>query len=119
MIAMGLFGLGSLLGGLADSQSLLIIARGLQGLGGALLSPATLSLIMSNFEEGQERNRAMGICRYGWRRLIAWTSSRRIINELHRLGVDVLRECTDCRSCPYSCTYRPEGEQNIVPFTLF
>ena len=61
MIAMGLFGLGSLLGGLADSQSLLIIARGLQGLGGALLSPATLSLIMSNFEEGQERNRAMGI----------------------------------------------------------
>lgn len=61
MIAMGLFGLGSLLGGLAESQLLLIIARGLQGLGGALLSPATLSLIMSNFEEGPERNRAMGI----------------------------------------------------------
>ncbi|WP_179031835.1 MFS transporter [Paenibacillus kribbensis] len=61
MVAMGLFGLGSLLGGLAESQLLLIIARGLQGLGGALLSPATLSLIMSNFEEGPERNRAMGI----------------------------------------------------------
>ncbi|MDQ1914578.1 MFS transporter [Paenibacillus sp. GD4] len=61
MIAMSLFGLGSLLGGLSDSQLLLIIARGLQGLGGALLSPATLSLIISNFEEGAERNRAMGI----------------------------------------------------------
>ncbi|AHV99118.1 MFS transporter [Paenibacillus sabinae] len=61
IIAMGIFGLGSLLGGLADSQLFLIIARGLQGIGGALLSPATLSLIMSNFEEGPERNRALGI----------------------------------------------------------
>ncbi|GGG52038.1 MFS transporter [Paenibacillus radicis (ex Gao et al. 2016)] len=61
VVAMSLFGLGSLLGGLATSQMLLIIARGLQGLGGALLSPSTLSLIMSNFDEGAERNRAMGI----------------------------------------------------------
>lgn len=61
MIAMGLFGLGSLLGGLSESQLLLILARGLQGIGGAVLSPATLSLIMSNFEEGPERNRAMGV----------------------------------------------------------
>jgi EmrB/QacA subfamily drug resistance transporter len=61
MVATGLFGLGSLLGGLADEQWLLIAARGLQGLGGALLSPATLSLLMANFEEGKERNRALGI----------------------------------------------------------
>lgn len=61
IIAMALFGLGSLMGGLAESQLMLIAARGLQGLGGALLSPATLSLIMSNFNEGPERNRAMGI----------------------------------------------------------
>jgi MFS family permease len=61
MIAMSLFGLGSLLGGLADSQLLLIWARGIQVLGGALLSPATLALILSNFEEGQPRNRALGI----------------------------------------------------------
>ncbi|RIX48751.1 MFS transporter [Paenibacillus nanensis] len=61
IIAMGLFGLGSLLGGLAESQLLLIAARGLQGIGAALLSPATLSLIMSNFAEGPERNRAMGV----------------------------------------------------------
>ncbi|EMT51106.1 arabinose efflux permease family protein [Brevibacillus borstelensis AK1] len=61
IIAMALFVLGSLLGGLANTQLLLIIARGLQGLGGALLSPSTLSLIMSNFNEGNERNRALGI----------------------------------------------------------
>ncbi|RXZ83100.1 MFS transporter [Paenibacillaceae bacterium] len=61
IVAMLLFGLGSLLGGLATSQIILIIARGLQGLGGALLAPSTLSLIMSNFDEGAERNRAMGI----------------------------------------------------------
>jgi len=61
IIAMALFGLGSLLGGLSESQLMLIIARGVQGLGGALLSPATLSLIVSNFNEGAERNRAMGI----------------------------------------------------------
>lgn len=61
IVAMTLFGLGSLLGGLATSQIMLIIARGLQGLGGALLAPSTLSLIMSNFNEGAERNRAMGI----------------------------------------------------------
>ncbi|PYI52593.1 MFS transporter [Paenibacillus flagellatus] len=61
MIAMSLFGLGSLLGGVAGSQWTLVIARGLQGVGGALLSPATLSLIMSNFEEGRERNRALGV----------------------------------------------------------
>lgn len=59
--AMAIFGLGSLLGGLSESQSMLIVARGMQGLGGALLSPSMLSLIFSSFNEGPERNRAMGI----------------------------------------------------------
>ncbi|NYV68750.1 MFS transporter [Bacillus sp. Gen3] len=61
IIATALFGLGSLLGGLVNSDMMLIVARGIQGLGGALLSPATLSLIMSNFEEGKERNHAMSV----------------------------------------------------------
>jgi EmrB/QacA subfamily drug resistance transporter len=61
MVAISLFGVGSLLGGLAESQFLLIVARGIQGLGGALLSPATLSLIMSSFAEGAERNRALSV----------------------------------------------------------
>lgn len=61
VVAITLFGLGSLLGGLAQTQALLILARGLQGLGGALLSPATLSLIMSTFGAGPARNRALAL----------------------------------------------------------
>src|SRR6188508_1109818 len=51
----------SLLNGLADSSTTLILARGLQGLGAALISPAALSIITTTFEEGPERNKAMGV----------------------------------------------------------
>jgi EmrB/QacA subfamily drug resistance transporter len=51
----------SLAGGLAQSESWLIAARAVQGLGGALLSPAALSLLTVLFAEGAERNRAMGV----------------------------------------------------------
>ncbi|PAD67520.1 arabinose ABC transporter permease [Bacillus sp. 7586-K] len=61
IIATALFGLGSLIGGIVNSEIMLILARAIQGLGGALLSPATLSLIMSNFAEGKERNHAMSV----------------------------------------------------------
>jgi EmrB/QacA subfamily drug resistance transporter len=47
-------------GGLAQSQTMLILARGIQGLGGAVVAPATLSIITSTFTEGGERNRALG-----------------------------------------------------------
>ncbi len=56
-----LFAVASLLGGFAESQGLLIGARLLQGLGGALMSPAALSLLTVVFPEGPERNRALGI----------------------------------------------------------
>lgn len=56
-----LFALASLLGGLATSPGLLIAARALQGLGGALMSPAALSLLTVVFAEGKERDRALGI----------------------------------------------------------
>ena len=55
------FTLASLLNGLADSSTTLILARGLQGLGAALISPAALSIITTTFEEGPERNKAMGV----------------------------------------------------------
>jgi EmrB/QacA subfamily drug resistance transporter len=55
------FTLASLLNGLADSSSMLIIFRGLQGLGAALISPAALSIITTTFKEGPERNKAMGV----------------------------------------------------------
>ncbi len=55
------FALASLLGGLAQSPEQLIIFRGLQGLGGALLAPSALSLVLTIFAEGAERNKALGI----------------------------------------------------------
>jgi EmrB/QacA subfamily drug resistance transporter len=57
---LALFSLASLLGGLAQSSSELTIARAFQGLGGAVLSPATLTIIMTTFTEGEGRNRALG-----------------------------------------------------------
>jgi EmrB/QacA subfamily drug resistance transporter len=55
------FAAASLAGGLAQSEGWLIAARAVQGLGGALLSPAALSLLTVLFAEGAERNRAMGV----------------------------------------------------------
>src|SRR5215203_1754287 len=49
------FTLASLLNGLADSSTMLILFRGLQGLGAALISPAALSIITTTFVEGPER----------------------------------------------------------------
>ena len=56
-----LFAASSLLCGLAWSEASLIAFRALQGLGGALLAPAALSLLMTTFAEGRERNLALGI----------------------------------------------------------
>src|SRR6476469_4967886 len=56
-----LFTVASLLCGLAWSEASLIGFRALQGLGGALLAPAALSLLMTTFSEGRERNLALGI----------------------------------------------------------
>jgi EmrB/QacA subfamily drug resistance transporter len=56
-----LFSLASLLGGLAQSELWLILARGLQGLGAALVSPAALSIVTTTFAEGAERNKALGV----------------------------------------------------------
>jgi EmrB/QacA subfamily drug resistance transporter len=58
---LALFSVASLLGGLAQSDTWLIAARALQGLGAALISPAALSLITTIFREGAERNRALGV----------------------------------------------------------
>ncbi|PFG99780.1 LOW QUALITY PROTEIN: putative MFS family arabinose efflux permease [Saccharopolyspora erythraea NRRL 2338] len=53
---MTLFALSSLVGGLAATPWLLVVARAVQGLGAALLFPAALSLINTTFAEGRERN---------------------------------------------------------------
>ena len=54
------FALASLLGGLAPSAALLIAARALQGVGAAAMTPAALSILMTTFREGAERNKALG-----------------------------------------------------------
>jgi EmrB/QacA subfamily drug resistance transporter len=61
MTGLVVFALASLLGGLAQSDTWLVIARATQGLGAALVSPAALSLVTTIFSEGAERNRALGV----------------------------------------------------------
>ena len=56
-----LFGFASLLGGFAENSGMLLAARALQGIGGAICSPTAFALIATNFEEGPERNKAFGI----------------------------------------------------------
>jgi EmrB/QacA subfamily drug resistance transporter len=62
-----LFTAASLLNGLAQSSSMLIAGRALQGLGGALVSPAALSILMTSFPGTQERTKALGV----WSAIVA------------------------------------------------
>src|SRR3954453_8553639 len=56
-----LFAAASLAGGLSQGQGQLIVARAFQGLGGAVVAPATLSILTTTFTEGAERNRALSL----------------------------------------------------------
>jgi EmrB/QacA subfamily drug resistance transporter len=64
LLGITLFTVASLACGLANTQALLIAARAVQGLGGAVVSAVSLSLIMNMFTEGGERAKAMGV--YGF-----------------------------------------------------
>ena len=61
MYGLIIFAVASLLGGLAQNEALLLGARGLQGLGAALASPAALALITTTFPAGPQRNRAFAV----------------------------------------------------------
>ena len=61
VVGLLLFSAASLLGGFATSQWWLLAARALQGVGGAVIAPTALALITTNFPEGGERNRALGV----------------------------------------------------------
>ena len=56
----GLFTAASLACALATTDTFLIIMRGIQGLGAAVVLPAALSIVMNMFPEGAERNKALG-----------------------------------------------------------
>jgi MFS family permease len=61
MAGLGFFTLASLLCGLAWSPAALIAARAIQGVGAAIMTPTALSIVTTTFEEGAERNKALGI----------------------------------------------------------
>jgi EmrB/QacA subfamily drug resistance transporter len=61
MISVTFFSICSLLCGLAQTQNELIFLRALQGLAAAIMSPAALSIVLAEFKEGKERNKAMGV----------------------------------------------------------
>ena len=61
MAGMLLFALASLVGGLAEDRLTLVIARAIQGLGGAVVAPATLSILATTFTDRAERNKALGL----------------------------------------------------------
>ena len=61
MVGLALFTFASLLCGLAWSDEALIGARAFQGIGAAIMTPTALSIITTTFEEGSERNKALGI----------------------------------------------------------
>ncbi|MFC6338114.1 MFS transporter [Pseudomonas sp. CCM 7891] len=59
LVGLGIFTVASLLVALAQSASLLLAARALQGIGAAVLAPSTLALLLTNFTEGNQRTRAI------------------------------------------------------------
>jgi EmrB/QacA subfamily drug resistance transporter len=61
LIGLALFSGASLACGLSTSETMLIAARAVQGVGAAIISPAALSILMTTFREGAERNKALGI----------------------------------------------------------
>jgi EmrB/QacA subfamily drug resistance transporter len=58
---LALFGLASLIGGLAQDQVTLVAARAGQGLGGAVMAPTSLSILATAYEDGPRRHRAFGL----------------------------------------------------------
>jgi MFS family permease len=113
MAGLLVFTISSLLNGLAWSEGSLIVFRSLQGLGAAMMSPAALSILTTTFQEGRERNRALGI--WGavagsgggqrWRRGRAawWCVDQRV-----QLAMDLLRQRA------YRCS-RDRGEPLAHP----
>jgi EmrB/QacA subfamily drug resistance transporter len=61
IVGLGLFAAASLAGGLAQDKTMLVAARAIQGFGGAVLAPATLTILTTSFAEGRDRARALGI----------------------------------------------------------
>src|SRR5882757_9707721 len=94
IVALSLYAASSLAGGLAWSPAVIVVARAIQGIGAALLFPATLSLLNRLFEEGPARNRALAIWGgAGCQRLDPRGLGRRILDCCVRVARRLLRQC--------------------------
>ena len=106
-----LFTVSSLAAGFAWSAGSLITFRATQGLGGALLAPAALSILTTTFAEGRERNVALGV----WGAVsgsgaAAGVLARRLPDELARLVVDLLHQRPRRDRADRGQSLPPEGE---------
>ena len=93
MSGLVVFALGSMLAGLAWSEASLIGARSIQGLGAAIISPAALSILMTTFSEGRERNIALGV----WGAVGGFGAAAGVLlggvfTDAPQLGVDLLHQ---------------------------
>ena len=96
MLGLVVFSLASFAGGIAQSEAWLIAARGVQGLGAAIVSPAALSIITTTFADGPERNRALGhLGRGGRRRRRRRRAARRDPDQRPELALGVVRQRPD------------------------
>ena len=117
LIGLVLFTSASLLCGIATGSTWLIVTRGLQGLGAALVSPAALSIVTATFREGAERTKALGV----WAAIAVGGGAvglllGGILVEYPLVAVDLLRQrpgrhrrlrCSRCGSCPSRATSTP------------
>ena len=98
MLGLGLFTAASLAAALATGAAFMIGARAVQGIGAAIMLPAALSIVMNMFQEGAERNKALGI----WGGLGAGGATVGVIagvavDPVRRLGVHLLPQRPDRR----------------------
>ncbi|PJE64963.1 hypothetical protein COU91_04175 [Candidatus Saccharibacteria bacterium CG10_big_fil_rev_8_21_14_0_10_47_8] len=103
MISVGMFALASLACGFSRSDTMLIVTRAIQGLAAAFMSPVALSLVLTEFKEGKDRNRAwrMGCCVRGWCSGRGATG-RRTYSVLG-LAMELFCQCTDWHTCRLGC----------------
>ena len=115
-----LFSAASLAGGFATSQAWLLSARAVQGIGGAMIAPTALALVVTTFAEGPARNRAMGVlCRdERWRRG-GQPDRRRPADQLPVLAVGAVRERADRRPTAAAAPFvLPESARRRGRFDL-
>ena len=93
IVGTGLFALASLGAGLAGTSGALLTARAVQGVAAAIMTPTALSIVMTTFPEGAERNKALGDLGLDRRhRRDRGVAGRRPDHRRPRLGVDLLHQ---------------------------